>query len=188
MQLAKSGAVKKNLIQTGRLHLPQIDFCKSTVSNIPSQNALIESILWSISGTPSSLLLLPSEKVFITIPRSYIPLFFSRKASFGQDVSFICRRGDVQIIIYYHNSINKKNGFSNIRCTLWLTPSPALHQEIEEEGEEHQKRKEQKRQSADGRDSCSGERCARCAGGESALGPALNPVSRNNKHPQMAWW
>lgn len=47
MQLAKSGAEKKDLIQTwtGRLHLPQIDFCKSRVSNIPSQNALIESIL-----------------------------------------------------------------------------------------------------------------------------------------------
>lgn len=177
MQLAKSGAVRKNLIQTGRLHLPQIDFCKSRVSNIPSQNALIESILWSISGTPSSLLLLllPSKNVFITIPSSYIPLFFSRKASFGQDVSFICRRGDVQIIIYYHNSISKKNGFSNIRCTLWLTPSPALHQEIEEEGEEHQKRKKKKKKAnrADrvrqakcrlGRDSCSGERCARPRG------------------------
>lgn len=35
----------ERLTQTGRLHLPQIDFCKSTVSNIPSQNALIESIL-----------------------------------------------------------------------------------------------------------------------------------------------
>lgn len=44
MQLAKSEAVKKNLIQTwtGRLHLPQIDFCKSRVSNIRSQNALID--------------------------------------------------------------------------------------------------------------------------------------------------
>lgn len=28
----------------------------------------------------------------------------------------------IRIIIFYHNSISQKNGFSNIRCTLWLTP------------------------------------------------------------------
>ena len=46
-------------------------------------------------------------------------------------------------MIYYHNGISKKNGFSNIRCTLWLTPSLALHRETEgEEGEHELKGKE----------------------------------------------
>lgn len=136
MQLAKSEAVKKNLIQTwtGRLHLPQIDFCKSRVSNIRSQNALID-----IRDPRSSAAV---QKCFHNPPEpihSHLPV---KSGLIWSESAFLCRCGVVQIIIYYHNSISKKNGFSNIRCTLWLAPSPALHQEIEEEGEEHQKGKQ----------------------------------------------
>lgn len=71
-------------------------------------------------------------------------------------------------------------------------PSRALHQEIEEEegGGEHKKRANSQGQTGGETLPRSGqlqrERCARCAGGGSALGPVLNPVARNNKHPQLA--
>lgn len=202
MQLAKSGAEKRDLIESwaGRLHLPQIDFCKSRVSNIPSQNALIESSLWSISGTPPPLPVLaaaiPSKKCFQNPPRRTHSRF-SRQASFGRDLPLCADWPDNNLLSQQHQQ--EEWVFQYPVHTL-AHPSPALHQEIEGEegGGEHQKKKKKKkkkRQTASGgqeakralgRDSCSGERCARCAGGDSALGPVVNPVSRNKKHPQLA--
>ncbi|KAK5606978.1 hypothetical protein CRENBAI_011358 [Crenichthys baileyi] len=89
-------------------------------------------------GPPSSLLLPPSKNVNRVLLTSHISLLLS---SPGPSLLRICLSVVVQIIICFRKGISKKNGFSNIRCTLWLTPSLALHQETEEEEGECKKKK-----------------------------------------------
>lgn len=120
--------------------------------------------------------------------------FFSSQASFGQDLSLCVqmrRCPDNNLLSQQHQQ--EEWVFQYPVHTL-AHPSPALHKGIEEEGGEHTTRKQPRADRARqakralGRDSCSGERCARCAGGGSTLGPVINPISRNNKHPQLARW
>ncbi|KAF0032282.1 hypothetical protein F2P81_014572 [Scophthalmus maximus] len=80
---------------------------------------------------------------------------------------------------YYRDSISQKNGFSNIRCTLWLAPRPALHQETEEEGGEHQERGEQPRRADRARDSGGG------GGGASKVPHVIGCDDRRSRSQQF---
>lgn len=144
MQLGKSGAQKKDLIQSraGRLHLPQIDFCKSRVSNIPSQNALIESSLRSISGYPlpdprPRCRYRPKKNVFHN-PSALIHPRLSRQASLGRDAPLCADCPDDNLLSQQHQQ--EEWVFQYPVHTL-AHPSLALHQEIEEGGGIKKKKK-----------------------------------------------
>lgn len=107
--------------------MPEIDFRKSRVSNIPTQRGVADSMLMlgSISGTPV-LQKSPHRPALIPVPPW-------RGASRRSGSARLWGCGVVQAVICDRGSISQKNGFSNIRCTLWTPPPtsslPALHHE-----------------------------------------------------------